>query len=294
MVSVRTFSHSRRAKPCVEKKERMRALFQPSTSSRTGTSTESASSLRMLRLRHLADVAILGDGDGETADVVDVQHDVQIARAIAHVNDAVLAEAEMRAQFLHHGDFSVAGGQAHDGGDFAACRIVAEARADDVVGRHYALQRGLHDLFRSGGNHVTGKLVAVDVVEQFHQARDVGFQADALAHFDEVLAAHFAVLGVVQQKVSQFAALLHQMDVGKAGDALAEIGNAHHIGQYVTGIVKAERLVKIADQQIAFRGSVEVRHIESPFFRSLASGSGTYLRKATRQNHPHCLDEFRL
>jgi hypothetical protein len=58
------------------------------------------------------------------------------------------------------------------------------------------------------------------------------------------------------------------MDSGKACDALGEAGNANHIGQYVTGIVKAQRLIKIADQQVAFRGSVEVRHFESPFFRS--------------------------
>ena len=63
-----------------------------------------------------------------------------------------------------------------------------------------------------------------------------------------MLLAYFAVLGVVQQKVSQFAPLLHQVYIGKAGNALAEIGNAHQVGQYVTGIVKAQRLVKVADQ----------------------------------------------
>ena len=111
--------------------------------------------------------------------------------------------------------------------------------------------------------------MAVDVVEQFHQARDVGFQADALARFDEVFPANLAVFGVVQKQVRQLPALLHKMDIGKTGDALAEIGDAHQVGQYVAGIVKAERLVKIADQQIAFRGCVEVRHIKSPFlFRS--------------------------
>src|ERR1035437_15044 len=217
-------------------------------------------------MSHLADVAILGDRDGEAADVVDVQHDVEIAGTIAHVDDAVLADAEMGAQLFDHGDFSVAGGEPDDGCDLAGSRIVAEAGAEDVIGRDHAFERGLDDFFRGGGNHVAGKLVAVDVVEQFHEARDVGFQADALAHFDEVLLANFAVLGVVQKKVGQFAALLHEMDIGKTGDALAEIGNAHQEGQFATGIVKAERLVKIADQQKAFRGCVEVRHIESPLF----------------------------
>src|ERR1019366_4960258 len=47
MVSVRTFSHSRREKPLAAKKVRIRALFHPSTSSRTGTSTLSASSERI-------------------------------------------------------------------------------------------------------------------------------------------------------------------------------------------------------------------------------------------------------
>src|SRR5260370_23618165 len=151
--------------------------------------------------RHVADVAILGDGDGEAPDVVDVQHHVQIARAIAHINDAVLTDAQIRAQLFYHSHFSVAGGQAHDGCDFAGRRIVAEARANDVTGRHHAFQRGLHDLFRGGRNHIAGTLVAVDVVEQFHQARDIGFQADALAHFDEVLAAYFAVFRVERNRV---------------------------------------------------------------------------------------------
>src|ERR1019366_8094046 len=215
--------------------------------------------------RHLADIAILGDGDGETADVVDVQHDVEVARAIAHVDDAVLADGEIGAQLLDHGDLAVAGGEADDGSDLAGDGVVAEACAEDVIGRDHALQRGLHDFFRGSGDHVAGKLVAVDIVEQFDEARDVGFQADALARFDEMLLANLAVLGVVQQKVGQFPALLHQVDIGKTSDARAEIGNANQLGQYVTGIVKAERLVKIADQEIAFRGCVEVRHIESPF-----------------------------
>ena len=108
--------------------------------------------------------------------------------------------------------------------------------------------------------------MAVRSAEQFHQARDVRLQADAFADFDEVLPAYFPVLGIVQQKVRQLSALLHQMDLGQTGDPVAEIGNAHHVRQYVTGIVKAQRLIEIAHQKIAFRGSVEVCHIESPFF----------------------------
>src|SRR5580692_7684770 len=44
MVSVRTLLHSRSAKPLDSKKNRMRALSHPRTSSRTGTSTLNASS----------------------------------------------------------------------------------------------------------------------------------------------------------------------------------------------------------------------------------------------------------
>ena len=107
--------------------------------------------------------------------------------------------------------------------------------------------------------------MAVHTIEQFHQSRDIGLQADPFAYFDEVLPPYFPVFGVVQQKVRQLSALLHQMDLGKTGHAVAEIGNAHHVCQYVTGIVKAQRLIEIADQKVAFRGSVEVCHIESPF-----------------------------
>src|ERR1035438_9156032 len=126
------------------------------------------------------------------------------------------------AQFFDHGDLTVAGGEADDGGDLAGDGVVAEAGAEDVIGRDHTLQRGLHDFLRSGGNHVAGKLVAIDIVEQFDQARDVGLQADALARFDEMFLTDFAVLGVVQQKVGQFPALLDQVNIGKAGDARSE------------------------------------------------------------------------
>ena len=62
------------------------------------------------------------------------------------------------AQLLHHRHFAVPGGQPHDGRDLAAFRIVAESRADDVIGRDHTFQRGLHDLFRRGGNHVSRKI----------------------------------------------------------------------------------------------------------------------------------------
>jgi hypothetical protein len=62
-------------------------------------------------------------------------------------------------------------------------------------------------------------MVAVQILDQLRQQADVLLQADALAGFDEVRAAHAAEFRVVQQQIGQLAALLHHVDAGQAGDA---------------------------------------------------------------------------
>ena len=70
-----------------------------------------------------------------------------------------------------------------------------------------------------------------------------------LPDLDQVAAADAAVLGIVEQEVSEFAALLDEMDVGEAGDALAEVLDAHHFAEHDAGVVEAESLVEVADQK---------------------------------------------
>jgi hypothetical protein len=55
---------------------------------------------------------------------------------------------------------------------------------------------------------------------------------------------------VVSQQVGQFAPLLHQADAGQPGGLLLEPGNCEQLAQHDAGIVKAQRSVKVACQQI--------------------------------------------
>ncbi len=95
--------------------------------------------------------------------------------------------------------------------------------------------------------NVERELVSVEVRQQFQQQRNIGFQPDAFAHLDEVLAAHAAEFRIVQQKVRELAALLYQVDVRQSGDTLAETRNTQKVAQNVPRIVKAERLIEVAE-----------------------------------------------
>ncbi len=211
--------------------------------------------------RHLRNVAVLRYRDGETVQAVYVEHDVKVARAVPYVYQAIVADGQAGAQLVHHRHLAVAGRQPHDGFDLAAFGMVAEAGSKDVIGRHHAFERRFNDLLRRGGNHVEREMVAVDIVEQFRQHSDVGLQAHALADFNEVLAANLAELGIVQQQVGEFPALLYQVNLRQAGDPGVEILHADHARQNVAGIVKTEGLVEIAKQEIASGICPDVFHL---------------------------------
>src|SRR5436189_294218 len=77
---------------------------------------------------------------------------------------------------------------------------------------------------------------------------DVALQPNALANLNEVMAPNAAVLRIVQQKISEFAALLHKMDVSEAVNSFPKAGYAQQFAQNDPGVVETERLVEIADQ----------------------------------------------
>src|SRR5512147_1237521 len=97
--------------------------------------------------------------------------------------------------------------------------------------------------------------MAVDGFENARQQLDVLLQADALACLDQVLLAYAAVLGVVQQQIGKFPALLDQSNVGEAMNSLGESRNADHLAQYDSGVVEAQRLVKVANKKVVLRHS---------------------------------------
>ncbi len=62
--------------------------------------------------------------------------------------------------------------------------------------------------------------------------------------------AHAPEFGIVLQQIREFAALLHQMNLRQPVDLFQKPGDAEHLAQHQPRIVKAQRLVEIADQQV--------------------------------------------
>ncbi len=72
-------------------------------------------------------------------------------------------------------------------------------------------------------------------------------QPDVTADFTQMLAADAAEFGIVEgQKTGHFPALLYQVDVGEAVDAVYEAIYADQFAQDETGVVKTQGLIEIA------------------------------------------------
>src|SRR6266480_747884 len=204
-------------------------------------------------LGHTGDELGFGDGDGKAVVLIDVHHNGQIGAAVTHVDDLVVANADVRAEFLKHGDFAPAGGGANDGIHLDGGFVVAEARAEDVIRRNDAFERRLDDFLRRGGDHVEMEFVAFDeIIERARKEPDVVLQADAFAGFREVLAAHAAEIRVVENEIAELRALLHEVHLREAVDLVAESVETDELAKNHARVVEAERLVKIAGQQNLF------------------------------------------
>ena len=134
-----------------------------------------------------------------------------------------------------------------------------------------AFERRLDHFLRRGGDDVER------AVEHRRQEPDVVLEAHAPAGLEQVFAADAAELGIVQEQVSELAALLDEADSGQSGDALVEAADAHHLAQHGAGIVEAERLVEVADEEIVLQFRLQID--DSPF-------SGNALRSEGRG--PEC------
>src|SRR5258708_7053346 len=190
-----------------------------------------------------------GDGDGKAVVLIDVHHNGQVGAAIAHVNDLIVADAEVRAKLLEHGDFAPAGRGANDGVDFAGGFIVTEARAEDVIRRNDSVKRRLDDLLRCGGDHVEMKFVAFsEIIKRACEERDVVLQTDALAGFLEVRTADFAEIRVMENEIAELRALLDEVHLRQALDLLVEAVKADELAKNNPRVVEAKRLVEIAGQ----------------------------------------------
>jgi len=78
--------------------------------------------------------AFLGDGYGKAVVVVDMQHDVDIGAAIAHIDDAIGSHRKSPAELFDHGHLAVARRHALDGPYLSGTRVEVELRSIDMVG----------------------------------------------------------------------------------------------------------------------------------------------------------------
>src|SRR5262249_2116100 len=130
---------------------------------------------------------------------LDVQHKGNVGTAVAYVNDAVGTDLKSRLQFVERSDLAVAGRNADDGFDLAGLRVIAEARAEDVIRRHDVLERRLDHLFGRRRDDVKRKVITFDPLAQyFRQQTDVLLEPDTLTGFDQMLFANAAEFGIVQ------------------------------------------------------------------------------------------------
>jgi len=81
-------------------------------------------------------------------------------RSECHVDDAVVADAEIGAKLFKSGELTPAGGNTNDGVHFTGSFVVTEPRAENVIRRHDTLECRLDDLLRRGGDDVEMELVA--------------------------------------------------------------------------------------------------------------------------------------
>jgi len=77
----------------------------------------------MLRLR---------DCDSKSIARVDMQHDVNVGTAVAHINDMVRPNLLLGLQLIKDGNLTVSGGSVSDGGNLAAVGV-EKLRPKDVV-----------------------------------------------------------------------------------------------------------------------------------------------------------------
>ena len=160
-----------------------------------------------------------------------------------------MADAEVRAKLFEHGDFAPPRRSANDGVHFARGFVVAEARAEDVIGRNDALERRLDDFLGRGGDDVEMEFVTLrQIVEGAREKRDVVLQADALAGLNEMVAADAAEIRVVENEVAKLRALLDEVHLRQAFDLVVEPVKTDELAQHDSRIVEAERLVKITGQ----------------------------------------------
>src|SRR6266496_558101 len=128
-------------------------------------------------------------------------------------------------QLINHRDLSVTSRNADDRVNLAGGLLVAELRAENVIPRNDVFERRLNHFFWRGRNDIEGEAVAVNaLLKEPRQLLNVLLETDSFTDFDQVLFTDTTVFRVVQQQISQFASLLHQVHVRQARDLFTKPG----------------------------------------------------------------------
>ena len=124
----------------------------------------------------------------------------------------------------------------------------------DVIGGNDILQRRFNNFLRGGGNDVEVEAITRDGAgEQLRELPDVFLQPHTFPRLHQVLFADAgAILGVMEQEIAQFAALLHQVLYRQRRDfGFENLGrDSHQFAEDQAGIVETQGLIEIACQQI--------------------------------------------
>ena len=123
-------------------------------------------------LGDLREILVLGDGNRQAFEAVDVQHDVDVRTAVPDIDDVVLADCGFLPQMVEDCDLAVSGSQAFDVADFAVF-VIGKPAGEDVLRRYDAFQRRFHDFLRSRGNDVGCELVPLQFAKKLNEQRNV-------------------------------------------------------------------------------------------------------------------------
>src|SRR6266550_2380255 len=185
-----------------------------------------------------------------------MEHDVNVGAAVADVHDPFAGHTELHAQLVDSRHFAIASRHANNGRYFTRVGIELEAGRDDALGWDDAFEGRVHDLLRGRRHDIEVELIPVDATrETFDEHVDVSLAANAAPDIDEIIAPYAPELGVVAEQIRQLGTRLHEVESREAGDLFGEVDQAERLAQDVAGVIEAQRLVKIAYEQVMPRHS---------------------------------------
>jgi hypothetical protein len=156
---------------------------------------------------------------------------MNIGASVTDVHNAVIAYLERRLQLFEYGNLPIARRNADDGLDLSRGSVIVKARSENMVVRNDTFERRLNNLLGGSGDHVEGEGTPVEILQQLRKKADIRLKTNLFPYLDEVLFSDTPILGVMQQEVSQFTALLDEMHARQTIDLLGKVRGANKMAQ---------------------------------------------------------------